>query len=50
MASQHPLTPPERLAARALTGSAGHLVAGVVDWLVLVGRYAWARARGRTLS
>lgn len=50
MGSRHPLTLPERLAARLLTGGAGHLVAGVADWVTLVCRYAWARARGRPLS
>jgi hypothetical protein len=29
------------------TGPAGHLVAGVLDWVALLGRYAWARARRR---
>ncbi len=50
MGSRHPLTLPERLAARLLTGGVGHLVAGVVDWVTLVRRYAWARARGRSLT
>lgn len=50
MGSRHPLTLPERLAARLLTGGVGHLVAGVVDWVVLVARFTWARARGRELS
>jgi hypothetical protein len=34
-----------RLAAWLVTGPLGHLWAGVVDWLELVGR--WARARAR---
>ncbi|HEY8638240.1 MAG TPA: hypothetical protein VIL64_03275 [Solirubrobacteraceae bacterium] len=29
------------------TGHAGHLVAGVIDWCELMGRYLVARARGR---
>jgi hypothetical protein len=29
------------------TGPVGHLAAGVMDWAELLGRYAWARARGR---
>lgn len=36
-----------RLAAWAVTGPLGHLVAGIVDWAALAGRYAYARARGR---
>ena len=40
-------TPVRRLAARIVTGPAAFLAAGVVDWLVLLGRYAAARARGR---
>jgi hypothetical protein len=35
-----------RLAAWLLTGPVGFLVAGVIDWVVLVWRYVWARARG----
>ncbi|MTD42758.1 hypothetical protein GKE82_00170 [Conexibacter sp. W3-3-2] len=50
MASRHPLTLPERAAARLLCGPVGHLAAGLVDWVVLLSRYAWARARGRTLA
>ncbi len=50
MASRHPLTLLERVEARLLTGSLGHLIAGVVDWVVLVCRYAWARAHGRALG
>lgn len=37
----------ERVAAWLLTGPIGHLVAGVIDWLVLWAGWAWARARGR---
>jgi hypothetical protein len=40
-------TPVRRLAARLVTGPAAFFAAGVVDWLVLIGRYAAARARGR---
>jgi hypothetical protein len=36
-----------RLAARLVTGPVGFFAAGIVDWLVLVSRYAAARARGR---
>jgi hypothetical protein len=36
-----------RFAAWLLTGPLGHFAAGVVDWLVLLGRWASARARGR---
>jgi len=37
-----------RIAAWLLTGPAGHLVAGATDWVTLLARYGWARARGRT--
>jgi len=40
-------TPARRLAARLVTGPVGFFAAGVVDWLVLLWRYAAARARGR---
>jgi hypothetical protein len=36
-----------RLAAWLVTGPIGHLVAGVIDWVVIMGRYVLARARGR---
>jgi hypothetical protein len=36
-----------RFCAWLVTGPLGHLYAGVVDWLALLGRYLWARARGR---
>jgi hypothetical protein len=42
-----PLPPAGRLAAWLVCGPVGHLVAGVVDWLALVGRYGWRRLRGR---
>ncbi len=29
------------------TGPVGHFVAGALDWGELLGRWAWARARGR---
>jgi hypothetical protein len=32
------------------TGPLGHFVAGFADWVQLLSRYAWARARGRSLS
>ena len=40
-------SPPRRLAARLLTGPFGFLLAGIVDWVVILARYAAARARGR---
>ena len=40
-------TPATRLAARLVTGPAAFLAAGIVDWIVLVWRYAASRARGR---
>ena len=46
MARPRPTTV-RRLAARLVTGPAAFLAAGVVDWLVLIARYAAARARGR---
>jgi hypothetical protein len=36
-----------RLGAWLVTGPLGHLAAGVVDWIGLFLRWAWARARGR---
>lgn len=36
-----------RLATWYVTGPLGHLVAGVLDWAELLGRYLWARLRGR---
>jgi len=50
MRSRHPLTLPERAAARVVTGPLGHLVAGLTDWLVLLSRYWWARMHGRRLD
>jgi len=41
--------PVERLATWFLTGPLGHLVAGVLDWAELLGRYWWARLRGRPI-
>ncbi len=38
-----------RLAAWIVTGPVGHLYGGVADWLGLLTRLAWARARGRRL-
>ena len=37
----------ERFATWLITGPVGHLVGGVMDWAELLGRYWWARARGR---
>ena len=37
----------QRLAAWLYTGPLGHLYGGVADWAELLGRYAWARARGK---
>lgn len=39
--------PAARAAARLVTGPAAFLVAGVLDWVVLLGRYLSARGRGR---
>jgi len=35
----------DRLAAWLVTGPLGHLVAGVLDWLALIGRLGVDRAR-----
>jgi hypothetical protein len=48
MAARTPLH--RRLAARVVTSPGAFLVAGVADWLSLLTRYAWARARGRLTS
>jgi hypothetical protein len=37
----------DRLLAWLLTGPVGHFAAAVADWVVLLGRYQWARLRGR---
>jgi hypothetical protein len=34
--------------AWVVTGPIGHLAAGVVDWIELLLRLAWARVRGRS--
>ena len=39
--------PLDRLVAWLYTGPLGHLVAGASDWAALLGRYWWARVRGR---
>jgi len=39
----------ERFATWLVTGPVGHLVGGVMDWGELLGRYWWARARGRPI-
>jgi hypothetical protein len=36
-----------QLAAWLVTGPVGHLAGGILDWLVLIGHYVRARARGR---
>jgi hypothetical protein len=41
------LTARERAAARLVTGPLAHLYAGLVDWVVLLARWQWARARRR---
>jgi hypothetical protein len=38
-----------RFAAWMVTGPLGHLWGGVADWATLMGRWAWARARGREM-
>jgi hypothetical protein len=38
----------QRLTAWMYTGPLGHLYGGVADWAVLLARYVWARARGRS--
>ncbi len=47
---QRLLTPSERFAARVVTGPVAHLYAGLLDWLVLLTRWGWARLRGRELT
>jgi hypothetical protein len=37
----------ERLEAAYVTGPAGHLVCGVLDFGELLGRYWWSKVRGR---
>jgi hypothetical protein len=36
-----------RFAAWLYTGPVGHLYGGLADWSELMGRYLWAKARGR---
>ena len=38
-----------RFAAWLVTGPIGHLYGGVVDWVTVVARILYARARGRDL-
>jgi hypothetical protein len=45
-----PLPLRDRFQAWLVTGPVGHLYAGVADWLSLLARYAWARARGREID
>jgi phosphate/sulfate permease len=40
--------PGERALAWVVTGPIGHLVAGLIDWIALLVRLAWARVRGRS--
>jgi hypothetical protein len=39
--------PADRIAFWLLSGPLGHLVAGVMDWLELLGRHLWATGRTR---
>jgi hypothetical protein len=39
-----------RLAAWLVTGPVGHFAGGLADWLTLLLRWGWARARGRRLE
>jgi hypothetical protein len=41
------LTRTERATAWLYTGPLAHLVAGLADWVVLVGTYGWSRLRRR---
>jgi hypothetical protein len=38
------------VAAWLVTGPIGHFAAGAVDWLILLARLGWARARGRAIG
>jgi hypothetical protein len=44
------MRPSSRVAAWIVTGPLGHLYGGAMDWVTLLARYAWARARGRDPS
>jgi len=46
---RRPRPPHVVLAAWIVTGPLGHLYAGVVDWVVVLARYARARMRGERL-
>jgi hypothetical protein len=37
----------DRIAFWLIAGPLGHLVAGVMDWLELLGRHLWAATRAR---
>ena len=39
-----------RLIAWLVTGPVGHFAAGMADWVVMLARYWWARARGREIG
>jgi hypothetical protein len=41
------VAPVPRFLAWLVTGPAGHLLAGVADWVSLLVPYWWARLRGR---
>jgi hypothetical protein len=41
------MPPGRRFAAWIVTGPLGHLYGGLADWVTLLARCAWARARGR---
>jgi hypothetical protein len=46
---RRPRPPHVVLAAWIVSGPLGHLYAGVVDWVVVLARYARARMRGERL-
>jgi hypothetical protein len=41
---------PRRLLTWLITGPLGHLYSGVADWVTLLVRYGWARARKREIE
>ncbi|WP_354697659.1 hypothetical protein DSM112329_03295 [Paraconexibacter sp. AEG42_29] len=44
--SERILTRTERATARLATGAVAHFVCGLIDWVVLLGRFARAKLRG----
>lgn len=44
--SERILTRRGRMTARLCTGALAHFAAGLLDWVVLLGRYARGRLRG----